>query len=255
MSSLPFLLSWTSWKVIREHHYDLAVLPWGATEAHNYHLPYGTDIFESDYIAAESARHAWEAGAQLVVLPTIPFGVNTGQLDIPLTINMNPSTQAAVLGDVVDSLVRHQIRKLVILNSHGGNDFKAMIRELQGKKPELFLCTINWWQILPQQEYFEKADDHAGEMETSIMLAIKPEFVLPLSVAGSGRAKTFAIKALREKWAWTPRAWTKLTDDTGVGDPSQATAQKGERFLTALTQTIGQFLTELAHADVNRLYR
>ena len=71
--------------------YELAILPWGATEAHNVHLPYGTDTIESGFIAAEAARLAWEAGAKVVVLPTVPFGVNTGQLDIPLCLSMNPS--------------------------------------------------------------------------------------------------------------------------------------------------------------------
>jgi len=255
MPPQPYLLSSTPWKFVRETRYDLAVLPWGATEAHNYHLPFGTDNFESDHIAAESAKLAWQAGAHVAVLPTIPFGVNTGQLDIPLTINMNPSTQAAVLQDVVASLLGHGVRKLVILNSHGGNDFKQMIREIQGEKPEMFICTINWWQVLPQKEFFEAPDDHAGEMETSIMLALRPDLVLPLGEAGPGKAKSFALKGLREKWAWAPRQWTKTTDDTGVGNPAAATADKGKRFLEAVTKTIGGFLVDVAKADLEHLYR
>ncbi len=254
MPPQPYVLSTTPWKVVREMRYDLAVLPWGATEAHNYHLPFGTDNFESEYIAAESARLAWQAGARVAVLPTIPFGVNTGQRDIPLTINMNPSTQAAVLGDVVTSLLGHGVRKLVMLNSHGGNDFKQMIRELQGTEPDMFICTINWWQILPQKEFFEHQDDHAGEMETSIMLALRPDLVLPLSEAGSGRARSFTLKGLREKWVWAPRSWTKTTDDTGVGNPAAATAEKGKRFLEAVTVTISGFLVDLAKADPTNLY-
>lgn len=254
MPSQPYHLSCTPWKFVRETRYDLAVLPWGATEAHNYHLPFGTDNFESDHIAVESAKLAWQAGARVAVLPTIPFGVNTGQLDIPLTINLNPSTQAALLGDVVTSLQGHGVRKLVILNSHGGNDFKQIIRELQGAKPDMFICTINWWQILPQKEYFEAQDDHAGEMETSIMLALRPDLVLPLSEAGPGKAKPFALKGLREKWVWAPRQWTKTTDDTGVGNPAAATAEKGKRFLEAVTQKISGFLVDLAKADLESLY-
>jgi creatinine amidohydrolase len=254
MAAEPYILSLSPWKHVQKTHYELAVLPWGATEAHNYHLPYGTDIIESNYIASQSARLAWEAGARVAVLPTIPFGVNTGQLDIPMTINMNPSTQAAILRDVADSLQRHELRKLVILNSHGGNDFKQMIRELQAAMPKMFICTVNWWQILPQKEFFENQDDHAGEMETSIMLAIKPEAVLPLADAGPGRARSFALKALRERWAWAPRAWTQVTEDTGIGDPRKATAEKGRRFLEAVTRTIGEFLTELAKSDPDKLY-
>jgi creatinine amidohydrolase len=254
MAAQPYHLSSSPWKLIRETRYDVAVLPWGATEAHNYHLPFGTDIIESDHIATESARLAWQGGAKIVVLPTIPFGVNTGQLDIPMTINMNPSTQAAVLRDVIDSLSRHKVHKLVILNSHGGNDFRQMIREIQGKYTEMFICTLNWWQILEQKEYFEHRDDHAGEMETSIMLLIAPDLVLPLDEAGPGMAKAFAIKALREKWAWAPRQWNKTTDDTGVGNPSLATAEKGKAFLEAVTVKISSFLVDLADADLAKLY-
>ena len=78
----PYLLSENNWKNIKNENFDLAILPWGATEAHNYHLPYGTDNYEADSIAAESAKIAWEKGAKVIVLPTIPFGVNTGQADI-----------------------------------------------------------------------------------------------------------------------------------------------------------------------------
>ena len=96
----------------------MAILPWGATEAHNYHLPYATDVYESDALAAESARLAWEKGSKVIVLPSIPFGVNTGQSDIYLDINLNPSTQLAILMDVAEVLNRQGIKKLMIFNSH-----------------------------------------------------------------------------------------------------------------------------------------
>lgn len=66
-----------------------AVLPWGATEAHNYHLPYSTDTVEAESMAAGAAKYAWEKGAKVIVLPAIPFGVNTGQHDVPLRISQS----------------------------------------------------------------------------------------------------------------------------------------------------------------------
>jgi creatinine amidohydrolase len=250
----PYILSETNYKTVKSTHYDIALLPWGATEAHNYHLPYGTDIYESEYIAAESARLAWESGARVAVLPTVPFGVNTGQLDIPLTINMNPSTQAVLLRDICDSLHRQGLSKLVILNSHGGNDFKQMIRELQPAFPTMFLGTINWWQIIDQKQFFEERDDHAGEMETSLMLNIAPSLVLPLTEAGEGRARQFTIAGLRERWVWTPRIWSHVTGDTGVGNPRMATKEKGSAYLEAVTKKVAGFLTELASAKPEELY-
>jgi len=78
--------------------------------------------------------------------------------------------------------------------------------------------------------------------------------VRPLSEAGPGRERKARIAALREGWAWAPRRWTAITDDTGVGDPSASTAAKGEKFFAAVTERIGGFLVELASADVGSLY-
>jgi creatinine amidohydrolase len=249
----PYILAETTWKTVRETAYEVAVLPWGAVEAHNYHLPFGTDLVMSERLAAEAARLAWEGGAKVIVLPGIPYGVNTGQLDINLTINMNPSTQAAVLGDVVASLHGHRIPKLAVFNGHGGNDFRQMLRELQPRYPGMFLCTINWYQVVDSDAYF-RPGDHAGEMETSVMLHAAPELVGPLSDAGPGAARQFKLRGLRERWVWAPRSWTRVTDDTGVGDPRGATAEQGARFVAAVTERIGSFLAELAAADLNDLY-
>src|SRR4051812_38041351 len=122
MPPRPYVLAETNWKTVSSTRYEVAVLPWGATEAHNYHLPYATDTMQSERMAAESARIAWEAGARVVVLPAVPFGVQTGQLDIPLCLNMNPSTQAALLADLASALEGQGIRKLVIFNAHGGEE-------------------------------------------------------------------------------------------------------------------------------------
>ena len=249
----PYVLEETNWKSVRETGYDVAILPWGATEAHNYHLPYGTDNYESRHVAIESARKAWERNAKAVVLPTIPFGVNTGQLDIRLTINMNPSTQAKILEDVARSLEGHEIRKLVIVNGHGGNDFRQMIRELQ-PRVEVLISSINWWNCIDPRPFYDEPGDHAGELETSVMMEITPDLILPVSEAGKGTTRQFRIPGLRNGVAWTPRAWTQATDDTGSGDPSRATREKGAKHLDAVTTAIADFLVDLAKADTSRLY-
>jgi len=253
MSARPYILAETTWKAVSETEFEVALLPWGATEAHNYHLPYGTDNIQCDYIAAEAARLAWDAGARVMVLPNIPFGVQAGQLDIPFCLNIYPSTQAAVLEDLARSLEGQGIRKLVILNGHGGNDFKAMIRELQSRM-EIFLCVANWYQMEPWAEYFEDLGDHAGEMETSIMQHIVPGLVRPLSEAGDGKERHFRIAGLREGWAWAPRQWTQVTEDTGVGNPAAANPEKGEHYLAAVVERLSRFLVDLAAADPDNLY-
>lgn len=254
MPGRPYVLSETTWKTVKDTAYEVAVLPWGATEAHNYHLPYATDTLQSAYIAAEAARWAWDQDAKVVVLPTVPFGVNTGQLDVKLDINMMPGTQAAVLHDVADALGRQGIPKLVVLNGHGGNNFKQMIREVGVACPGVFICTISWFQILDGHAFFDEPGDHAGEMETSNVLHIAPDLVLPLTEAGPGTARQFKVEGLRQGWAWAERAWLKVTDDTGVGNPAHATADKGRRYLEAVTAQIAGFLVELAACDLNDMY-
>lgn len=248
------LLAETNWKTIQSKRIDLVVLPWGATEAHNYHLPYGTDVFEAEEIAAVAAQIATTKGANVMVLPVIPFGVNTGQSDIKLDINLNPTTQLAIIADVLETLNRQGIKKLLIVNSHGGNDFKWILRELGLKFPEMFLSTSNWYQALNKKEFFELDGDHADEMETSIMLYLKPELVLPLNEAGIGEEKKLKIKEFGEGWAWTERRWSKITADTGVGNPKLATAEKGEKYFKAITEKVAKLMIEISNANLTNLY-
>ncbi len=253
MAGRPYVLAETTWKTVRTTEYQVAVLPWGATEAHNLHLPYGTDTLQAEAVAVEAARLAWEAGARCLVLPAVPFGANAQQVDIPHTLNLNPSTQAFLLSDLVESLEAQGLHKLLILNGHGGNDFKPMIREIQAKT-EVFLCLVDWFRILDNTRYFGDPGDHAGEMETGLMLHLAPDLVLPLEEAGPGAARRFRMGALREGWAWAPRNWILVTTDTGVGDPSGATREAGGTFFEALAGKVAGFLEELAGADLEDLY-
>ncbi len=251
----PYILAETNWKNVKDQQYQLVILPWGATEAHNYHLPYSTDNVEASEIAAESARIAWGKGAKVIVLPGIPFGVNTGQSDVRLDINLNPSTQLAILTDVIETLNRQGIYKLIILNSHGGNDFRQMLRELGLKYPQMFLAEVDWYKVKEANAIFEDLGEHAGEVETSLMLYLKPEWVLPLTEAGDGAAKRYKFSAMHEGWGWAERRWTSVTKDTGIGNPAKASAEKGERFFRLLTEKIGEFFYEIATTQREDFYQ
>jgi creatinine amidohydrolase len=248
------LLKDANWKDLKSFRYDLAVLPWGATEAHNYHLPYGTDIYEADAIAAEGGRKAWEKGAKVVVLPTIPFGVNTGQADIYLDINMNPSTQMLILNDIIEVLNRQGLKKLLILNSHGGNNFQPMLRELGLKYSDMLLFTCNWYQALDKTKYFDVSGDHADEMETSLIMHLHPELVLPLEMAGDGKEKKSVITGISEKWAWAERKWSLVTEDTGIGNPSKSTPSKGKAYFEDVTDKVAELIQDICNADPDLLY-
>jgi creatinine amidohydrolase len=249
----PYVLAETTWKTVDATPYSVAILPWGATEAHNYHLPFGTDNIQAEQLAIRAAQRAWRAGARVTVLPTVPFGVNTTQLDIKLCLNMNPSTQAALLGDLVSALEGQGVHKLLILNGHGGNDFRQMIRELQ-PKTRVFLSTINWWSCVDVKQFVDEAGDHAGEAETAAMMHLAPELVRPLDEAGPGHARASRLTGVREGWAWAPRRWTQVTSDTGIGNPAKATAAKGAAYVDAAVERIASFLVELDRVDLSDLY-
>ncbi|MEP0547102.1 MAG: creatininase family protein [Rhodothermales bacterium] len=249
----PYLLAEVTWAEARDADYAVAVLPWGATEPHNFHLPYATDTTLAEGVAAEAARRAWESGTRVVVLPAIPYGANAMQLGLGPTIDLSPSTQAHVLRDIVRSLEAAGIPRLVILNAHGGNGFKPLLRELQAQT-EVFLAAVDWWRVLPAADYFDEPGDHAGELETSAMQHLCPDLVRPLSEAGSGAERRFRVQALSEGWAWAPRDWRRMTADTGVGDPRAATPEKGAAFVEAVVGRIASFIEEFAAMDPSDPY-
>ena len=251
----PHILSNTTWKSTKDKKYQVAVLPWGATEAHNYHLPYGTDVIIAEKLGAESARIANSKAGKFIVLPSFAYGVNTGQPDVLLDMNLNPSTQFAILKDLITVLNRQGIHKLVILNTHGGNDFKQMIREMNLLFPDMFLIQCNTYKITGIESFVEDSGEHAGELETSMMLYLTPELVFPLSEAGEGKAKAFTIPALREGWAWAERKWTQVTTDTGIGNPKKATIKKGEQIFNLSVEKISDFLIELQNTTEKDLYK
>ena len=264
-------LSVSTYGVARQHQYDVAILPWGATEPHNLHLPYMTDCILSQAVAVDAAERALKNyGVRCMVLPPVAMGSqNPGQRDLPFCIHYRHETQFSILKDIVASLRHQGIRRLLIVNGHGGNSFKQMIRDLEAPLsfPEgdtnvavqkgneapsgagLFIAAAEWFKMAPAKEFFEQPGDHADEIETSVMMHYHPELVR-LKEAGEGRAKSFAIDALREGKVWMPRHWTLVTDDTGIGNPALSTAEKGRRFADACADGFARFLKDFA--AVNR---
>ena len=229
----------------------MAILPWGATEPHNLHLPYCTDMLTAQAVAFEVAEKAAQHGVKLMVLPGIPLGSqNPGQIELPYCIHTSQTTQFAILRDVVRSLKRQGIYKLMIMSGHGGNNFKGIIRDIMIEDPEMTIVHNEWFSIIPTKDFFEeKEDDHAGELETSVMLHYYPELVR-MDLAGDGNFNKFAIEGLNTKVAWLPRDWSKVTKDTGVGNPKKATAEKGRRYMEAVIPHILQFVIDFTSKDI-----
>jgi len=247
----PWSLLEASYRQLQSFRPNVAVLPWGATEAHNYHLPHGTDTIEAAAVAEGAVELAAERGARCVLLPVIPFGNDNMQLSQIATITMRSATQHMVLRDVADSLARQGIDRLVVLNFHGGNDFRQMIRDIMLDVP-VFIVQINAYQVAPDAYKLLTVahGDHADEFETSLMLHLRPQWVAPLESAGPGQATPFKLRLLAATpGVWAPRNWAALTRDTGVGDPRAATADKGRQIFRMLVEAIAPILVELSAAS------
>lgn len=236
---------------IRSKSYSFAVLPWGATEPHNYHLPYLTDCYLAHDIAVDAAAKAWaKYGVRGMVLPPIPLGAqNPGQRELPFCLHTRYETQKHILYDIVESLDYQNIHTLVIINGHGGNSFRPLIRDLCVDYPQMVIACCDWFSVEAQDNYFENRDDHAGEMETSVMLHYHPGLV-DLSMAGTGESKPFNIESLNNKVAWVPRNWAKVSSDTGIGDPRRSSADKGEVYATVVTDKIAMLFDELVNQSI-----
>jgi creatinine amidohydrolase len=249
-SARPHILHEATYRQLLDLKPNVAVLPWGATEAHNYHLPHGTDVIEATSLGEAAVTAANAKGAKCVLLPTVPFGNNNTQLTQVATITMRTATQLAVLRDVADSLVRQGINRLVLLNFHGGNEFKPLIRDVMLDIP-IFIVQANGYALAPAVKKLmdDPAGDHADEFETSLLLHLTPQWVAPLSEAGDGEQTRSKLPALTgTPGVWAPREWKAATKDTGIGNPKKATAEKGARCFALLVEALTPVLVELSKA-------
>jgi creatinine amidohydrolase len=241
---------------VKARKWEVVVLPFGATEPHNLHMPYGTDTFQVDEIGSRACEYAFKQGASVQLLPTIPYGVNTNHLKVPggLACSVTPTTLLRLLSDLVESMERQGVRKMVLLNGHGGNELKPLTRELH-HRTSVFLCVCDWYRvatdILPQ--IFEKPGEHADEMETSLGLAYFPDLMRP-ELADAGAAKPCRLEAVNRGWVSLTRPWHLVTTNTGLGDPSAASADKGRKLMDVVVERLGRFLVELAAATMDETF-
>lgn len=251
------------WVLAEQHHafirsqcWEVAVLPFGATEPHNLHMPYGTDNFQVEAIAQRACERAYHDGAKVLLLPTIPYGVNTNHLSIPgaVACSVTPTTILHLLTDLVDSLERQGVHKLVLLNGHGGNELKPLTRELH-HRTRVFLCVCDWFRMATDlyPQLFEKPGEHADEVETSLGLAFFPDLVHP-ELADDGAAKPTRFEAINRGWVSITRPWHLVSANTGLGDPRPATAKKGRQLMDVVVDRLARFLGELAAATQDETF-
>lgn len=225
----------------RERGYDKAVLAVGSTEYHGDHLPYGTDTLVAEHLA----REASERVEGLLKLPTIPIGMSAHYSSFPIAITLSTETLMHVLKEVFESLKKHGVTRLLIINGHDGNipAIDAATREYRTLHPEFKIAVLEaWWvaasQLVPEGTFEVWGGlGHAGEGETSMMLRVDPGLV------DMDRARGVVPDLpphVEVKWIFD-----ELTPYGATGDPTKATRRKGELMHDALVGLLVDFITEM----------
>lgn len=210
----------------------VVLLPTGATEQHGPHLPLDVDLFLAQSICLELARRAPD---KVLVLPPVPFGLNLHHIDFPGTIHIQPDHFINFCLDVTKSVAYHGFQRIAIVNGHGSNGpmVDLVARRTVLETPALCCAftyiAMGWSEVLPLLT--SRVHAHADEYETSLYLHLAKERVrFDRAVAGDDRGgehmTSDSTKTVRFNDFWG--RWTQ----TGVhGDPTQATAEKGQRIL------------------------
>lgn len=230
---------------------DLAILPIGATEQHGPHCPLGTDIF-----TAEMVSNIVGEKTETLVLPVIPVGISDHHRQFPGTLWIPPQVFRDYVKAVALSVSSHGIRKIVMVNGHGGNtnSLYEVCEELRNLY-SIFSVIVH--------SYTSNMDGHAGADETSIILYIKPEYVKMQDAKNITIHKTFADIQIKgnDKLgpALFPRDIIDLSDSGVYGGAgktimaSEATANRGEELLKPHIQKIVDLVNELKKTEINKL--
>lgn len=212
-----------------------------AMEQHSLHLPLGTDFF----IGGEIVKRLEAAFPEkLVCLPTLWFGSSGHHMDFPGTISLSSHNVVLVLKDIAKSIHAHGFRKILLLNSHGGNRglLARTVQELGEELPGLAMVGATYWEVAKDQltalrETPFGGIGHACELETSIILNIDSNLVDMSKAKADGILS--ASRFTRNEMLHPPvvavyRTMKDTTNHGGFGDPTVATAEKGETMLQAI---------------------
>lgn len=230
----------------------LVVLAIGATEQHGPHLATGTDALLAQTVVERAAEQAAaECPRRLVIAPTLPYGASDHHLPFGGTLSLAPETLHAVLLDVARSIAACGGRRLVIVNGHGGNHGVAhAAAAAASNRYDVTVATTDYWRLLPAAD--ESADaastvpGHAGEFETSLVRAVRPELIAPTAPREAVRHRE-AVEH-REGVAGFDlhgaKFWSSI--DGFTDDPGRADADGGNARLTEIVQVLATRLIELA---------
>lgn len=248
-----------SWPQIEERlrRVDVALLPVGSVEQHGPHLPLDTDAFDADYLAKRVADAC--SDPKPFVLPPVYYGVSYQHGEFKGTIGISNDTLSSVVYDIGIAAAHNGIKKLVVINGHGGND-PALNHAAQmiNRDAKIFVAVDTGETSNVDIERIAKTpnDVHAGEIETSTSLAVRPHLVRMEKATKfvpkfSSRYMDFSS---RRGVSW--HAYTKRISETGVmGDPTKASAETGEKIWQVMIAHLVALVEDLKSMNLDELYQ
>jgi creatinine amidohydrolase len=239
----------------------IAVLPIAAVEQHGTHLALGTDAFIAEAYLAR-VREKLPSGLPATFLPLQRVGTSEEHRAFAGTLSLSPDTWLRALREIGASVHAAGVRKLVVINSHGGNTevMGLLARDLRVRLGML-VVTASWHRLGYPDGVFTGDEHihgiHAGDIETSLMLAGRPDAVRPAEVKNFASAAAGMEREFRHLRLDDPAGFGWMTQDlnpTGaVGDASAATAAKGEAALDHGACAFIELLAEVGRFDLARL--
>ncbi|MCI9468992.1 MAG: creatininase family protein [Oscillospiraceae bacterium] len=227
---------------VKEGHYDKAILAIGSCEAHGPHLASGTDTLVSHMLSCQIADRV----KGLLVLPPITVGYSAHYDTFPFTLTLGYETVTQVIYEYIESCIRNGITHIFLLNGHDGNiaPIEIASRRIKENYPEARIAALPaWWvtagDLLPK-DTFEVWDGlgHAGEGESSIAYYLYPQWCEP--ELAKGYVPDNLPANIDIKWDFS-----ELTNTAATGDPTKATAEKGEKMAKVLVDCIVEALETL----------
>jgi creatinine amidohydrolase len=250
-----------TWPEIREviKTQPVVVLPVGTIEQHGPHLPLLTDACT----ASEISRLAVESIlGHALLMPTVFYAFNEHHLDFPGTIAIDTHPFIDYVADIGKSLSYHGFQKIVIVNGHGSNvPFMDIAARTITNKNKAICSLVSWWDLIPT-EVFKKMREsefpggmaHGCELETSVMLYLRPELV-QMDKAEKDihfEKSDFIFWDLQQSSPVRYQEWFSRYSITGVvGDPTKANLDKGKRVVDAVASRLASFLLEFQNRIVN----
>ncbi len=246
-----------TWKEIEASIDRVAVLPLASCEQHGHHLPLLTDTMICQELLSRAEA---ELGDMALFLPMLWVGASNHHRAFPGTVSLSNDVYKQVLMDILESLVGSGFRRIFLLNAHGGNQIPghAAVYDVQLRhkdKSDLWIAFGSWMtiagkQIADLEDVEQNKVIHACEMETSMILRLRPELVKMEAARGakiSFESAFYCPDFSRSSRVTVPRSFEQLSETGAFARPETATAEKGESLFDVTVGEIVAFVREFAN--------